>query len=141
MAGVILDGGKILLARHAKNGKTYWLLPGGGVDFGETLKAALIRELKEEANVDVEVHRLLFTTDSISPNGDRHTVHLAFHANIIAGEPRLGNDERVVELRWVSRDEMNSLTIFPDIKHCLLEVFENALTVGAPYVDTEWKEA
>ena len=40
--------GSILLCRHEKPGKEYWLLPGGGVNSGESLADALRRELAEE---------------------------------------------------------------------------------------------
>ncbi|HNO23437.1 MAG TPA: NUDIX hydrolase, partial [Leptospiraceae bacterium] len=44
--------GKILLIKQKKRNKDYWLLPGGGIEFGESAPAALIRELKEELNLD-----------------------------------------------------------------------------------------
>jgi 8-oxo-dGTP pyrophosphatase MutT (NUDIX family) len=55
--GVILDGRKILLMRTKMTGK-YWF-PGGGADQGESLKDALVREVHEEAGIEIEIGKLL----------------------------------------------------------------------------------
>ena len=53
VAGILVENNKILLIQHHKNNKKYWLIPGGGNDWGETTKQALIREYKEETNLDI----------------------------------------------------------------------------------------
>ena len=53
VAAFILNSkNELLLVKHEKNGRSYWLLPGGGVEFGESLKQALKRELKEELSIE-----------------------------------------------------------------------------------------
>jgi ADP-ribose pyrophosphatase YjhB (NUDIX family) len=61
--------GRILLCRHEKPGKEYWLLPGGGVDAGESLADALHRELLEEVGIDDELplEGPIAIADSIAP--------------------------------------------------------------------------
>ena len=48
---------------HQTSFRTYWTFPGGGVEEGETLEQAVIREVKEETGLDVKVVRLLFEED------------------------------------------------------------------------------
>jgi 8-oxo-dGTP pyrophosphatase MutT (NUDIX family) len=60
--GVILDNGKILVAQAVHTSK--YVLPGGGIDKGEAIHDALIREVKEETGIDVQVGEFLqFETD------------------------------------------------------------------------------
>ena len=78
VAGILIEDNKILLIQHYKNNKKYWLIPGGGNDWGETAKEALIREYKEETNMDIEVDEFLFLSETIFPNKERHILNLFF---------------------------------------------------------------
>lgn len=68
--GAIIRHDHILLIqnRHHATGRTYWLLPGGGVDGDETEEECLIREMKEETNLDVRVERLI-VDEPLQPDG------------------------------------------------------------------------
>ena len=80
--------GRILLCRHEKAGRgEYWLLPGGGVNGGESLVQALRRELEEEVGVgeDLTFEGPVAVVDSIAPrlsSSTRHVVHIIFAADL-----------------------------------------------------------
>jgi ADP-ribose pyrophosphatase YjhB (NUDIX family) len=57
---VIIKNKKILLMGRIKNGHKYFVFPGGGVEKNENTKSALIREIKEEFNIEVKIEKLLF---------------------------------------------------------------------------------
>lgn len=58
--GALIDNDAILMVRHVEPTRSYWTLPGGGVEAGETPAEAAVREVWEETRLDVRVVRLLF---------------------------------------------------------------------------------
>ena len=136
-AAAIVRDNTLFLVRHEKDGRGYWMLPGGGVHWGEAIEAALCRELVEETGYEITVGPLLLVKESIHPEGQRHLVHLIFRAHITGGSPQPSQDPRVVEADWVPLNVFPALDFRPDIQQELLATLHNgqARHLGNSWVD------
>jgi len=120
VAAVIIRDNSLLLAEHHKDNQTYYLLPGGGVNKGETLYDALVRELWEETRLKVQPGRLLFLIESIAPDASRHVIQLAFAATIEDNaEPSKGEDPRVISASFFPAEKLPKLPMFPPLQKTL----------------------
>lgn len=90
---VCLRDDEVLLIRRGKAPRLgQWSIPGGRMEFGETLHAAALRELKEETGVDAEILGLIDVIDSLEPAADWHGVLVDYAARWTSGEPVAGDD-------------------------------------------------
>jgi 8-oxo-dGTP diphosphatase len=110
-AAVFRDGEVLLVRRARPPALGLFTLPGGGVEAGETLAEAIIREVKEETRlaivpVAVAGHREVIERDREGRIA-RHFVILAFAARWRAGEPRLNAE--LDDYRWLAPDAVARL--------------------------------
>jgi 8-oxo-dGTP diphosphatase len=118
---------RILLIRHEKAGRgEYWLLPGGGVNAGESLVDALHRELSEEVGIDDElpVEGPLAIVDSISPQrafAAKHVVHIIFGGDLSGRSLAAvtSHDAAVRGHRLFDRAELDAVVLHPPIQRFL----------------------
>src|SRR3954449_9471975 len=111
VSGAIFRGDKILLVRRARSpAKGFYSLPGGRVEFGESLHAALHREVAEETALKIEIIGLAGWREVLpGTSGGGHYLILSFAARWISGEPVL-NDE-LDDFRWLKTDAIGSLQV------------------------------
>lgn len=110
--GIVEDGkGNVLLVKTYNSG---WVFPGGQVEVGETIDEAVIREIKEESNIDVSVHQLIgiysntgayLLKDGINKMPTK--VMFDFICRYEGGE--LGVSDETSDSRWVKKEEAISL--------------------------------
>jgi 8-oxo-dGTP diphosphatase len=101
-AAVFREGRALIIRRAQAPLLGHFSLPGGGVEVGETLAAALARELIEEVGIEAEIVAFNRHVEAIYREGDRirmHFVIASFVARWIRGEPRLSDE--VDEVEWV----------------------------------------
>jgi ADP-ribose pyrophosphatase YjhB (NUDIX family) len=84
-----LDGGIVLIQR--KNPPPGWALPGGFVDYGESLEGAVVREMKEETGLDIHSARQFHTYSDPGRDPRHHTVSTIFIARA-EGSPVADDD-------------------------------------------------
>lgn len=118
--------GRMLLCRHEKPGKEYWLLPGGGVNSGESLVDALHRELAEEVGVgeDIPLEGPVAIADSIAPVRSfaaKHVVHIVFAGDLSGRslERVTSRDAAVRGHRLFTVDELDGIVLHPPIQRFL----------------------
>ncbi|HEX2908600.1 MAG TPA: NUDIX domain-containing protein [Phototrophicaceae bacterium] len=100
---IVNESGQVFLARRgpqAKNERGLWEFPGGGVEFGETLAAALQREIFEEYGIQIMVGDLLDVVDHILPDEGQHWVSPTFICRIESGAPVIREPGKCTEIGW-----------------------------------------
>ncbi len=91
-AAIVREDDHILLIQHREHvgGRTYWVVPGGGIEDGEAEEACVCREAKEETNLDVEVVRLLIDEPAVDARVyERWKTYLC---HVVSGEPSPGHE-------------------------------------------------
>lgn len=85
---------------QAKNERGYWEFPGGTVEYGETLAAAIRREFREEYAMEIEIIELLTVTDHILPEERQHWISPTFIARYAGGVPQIVEPAKCTAIGW-----------------------------------------
>jgi ADP-ribose pyrophosphatase YjhB (NUDIX family) len=111
VSAAIFRDDQILLVRRARSpAKGYYSLPGGRVEFGETLHAALHREVEEETALVIEIMGLAGWREVVPGTaGGGHYLIMSFAARWAAGEPRLNEEHD--DFKWCEPGRFGDLKL------------------------------
>ncbi len=137
-AVILMEGDRILLAKHKKAGKSYWVLPGGGVEEGESLSETAIREIREETNLDIRVRKLIFISEGLPPDKHRHVIDFFFTGEVMSGEIKKGADEILEDIRFFPLRALQGIPFYPDIREEIKEAFETGFSGPAKFLGNKW---
>ncbi len=117
-AAVVVKDGKVLLGkRNKKNAYGKWVIPGGRVDWGETIRDAAVREIKEETGLDIKVKELLFHKEIIALHADYHRVVFFHLAEPLTEDITTGDD--LSEAGFFTIDEIRHMDTVASVESVL----------------------
>jgi 8-oxo-dGTP diphosphatase len=131
VGGIVRRGDALLLVQRAREpGAGRWSVPGGRVEFGESLADAVVREVREETGIEVRVDRFAGWVERIDTTGGHHFVILDFFASEThpAGSLRPGDD--AADARWVPLAAVADLDLVDGLSQFLASVGVVAVSRG-----------
>jgi ADP-ribose pyrophosphatase YjhB (NUDIX family) len=115
-SAVAAESGAILTIRFVYSGQDVFALPGGGVERGEPVLDALVREWRDELGFKITPGRLLLVGDA--PGDKRHprTLHLVYEAEEVVGKGRIIRSESGgSDIAWIPVEELPMVSLYPDV--------------------------
>ncbi len=135
VGAVIWRGDRVLLIRRGKPPRAgQWSLPGGAQNLGETLREAILREVREETGLDPVDLRLLTTVDLVEREPDGrvryHYTLIDFTAEAPHGEPVAGDDAAGVA--WFALSELSALGLWSETIRIIEQAAAERRLTGVP---------
>src|SRR5262245_32522411 len=129
VGGVVVEGERVLLVKRAHPPLMgEWSLPGGGVEVGETLEAAVVREVREETGLVVSVGPLLEAFERIEVGDDGrvtyHFVVLDYLCRLVDGSVTPGSD--VSDAQWVALPHLDRFALTVKARQVIERAFQLA---------------
>ena len=134
VGAVIVKNDQVLVVRRANPPlQGQWSIPGGLVDTGETIKEAVIREIREETSLNIEPVELVEVFERILRDADSrvqyHFVVIDYLCRLVSGEAQAGTD--VSEIRWARLDELQMLGVTPETRNVIQKAVNIARSAQA----------
>ena len=132
IGAIIIEDQRVVLVKrgHAPL-KGKWSIPGGVLEVGETLRKAVVREVREETALTIEPGELLGVFERVIPDEQGkmryHYVLIDFLCCRATGELKAGDD--AAEVGWFRKDELSGLDLARETEEVILKGFEKAAAV------------
>lgn len=95
------QGENVLMVKNKGENSSYYTLPGGAVEPGETLEEGAIREVKEETGFDVEINGVFSVSEAFFEDRGHHVIFFTFRGKIIGGEMNISMPDEIEEITWM----------------------------------------
>ena len=128
---ILLKDNKILLIHRTREGKEFWVFPGGGVERNEKMEDAVIREVEEEASIKAEIVKLLYTHEYPDTSQEQYF----FLCRYVSGTAKLGNfnelqtmknEDQTYDPKWEKINKIKDILLYPlEIKDWIIEDAKN----------------
>lgn len=109
--GLLIVDQKILILKEPFAGELIYKFPGGGLEYGEGLKDCLIREFKEELNLDISVGEHIYTQDFFLPSRfdpDEQILMIYYKVRTVELSKITIIDQDIAQLLWIKIDDLTS---------------------------------
>ncbi len=138
IAVLLRKGDQVLLVRHKKPQATYWLVPGGGLEYCESIEQCARRELMEETGLEIQLGDLVYVSESIPPDRHRHVLNLYYEGAITGGELRLGDEEVLAGAEFFPIDRLEEIDLRPPIARELTAYLKDPARRGRISLGNRW---
>ncbi|MGG1575865.1 NUDIX hydrolase [Fictibacillus sp. NRS-1165] len=104
----------ILMVKNYGEKESYYTLPGGAVEEGETLEQGAIREVREETGLEVELQHLFGVSEAFFEERGHHVIFFTFLGKIIGGEMGILSPDEIEEVAWMNHEAAEPYLYLPD---------------------------
>jgi 8-oxo-dGTP diphosphatase len=109
---MIVDGDRVLVTRS--DGDEMWDFPGGRINANETLEDSIIREVQEEIGAEIHNEGMFCSVQAMHFKDNAYILFVIFKATLVDPSiPFTNPDREADETKWISRDEIGTLKVFP----------------------------
>ena len=116
-SAIIIKGNKILLIHRKKEGREYWVFPGGGIEDNETGEETIVREIKEETGLVCTKVKLGFATETYE-GGNKHPFYFCEvdDGEIVLGGPEADrhSEQDCYDPQWVELNKVKEINLVPE---------------------------
>lgn len=115
---ILIKGDKVLLIHRTRDGKEFWVFPGGGKEENESVEDSVVREVEEEASIKCKIIKLIYT-HIYSDLGHKQFYYLCEY---VSGNPKLGEynelqtmkkEDQTYEPVWMKIEDLSKKLLYP----------------------------